>query len=108
MKIDYELIDKLLYWVESQDNLGPHVIEADAFGPSKMLAEYTFDKVIHHVRMCVEAGYIRKGVGHRQHKPGATYTYVSIEDLTWAGHEYIRRQRLAHERSLNPLRGVPK
>jgi hypothetical protein len=81
MTRDMDLIREILFAVESRTDTLPK--EVTVGGHDK-------ETVIRHVQMLVEAGYLRG----KQHPSGSShYPVITINDLTWEGHELISAVR---------------
>ena len=78
MKRDMELVRKILLATEAHDN--PNV----TFRIENVLTEEAEDQLMYHAKILVEAGMLNARVSS-----SAGSLYVTINGLTWQGHEFL-------------------
>ena len=84
MKLIHSLLQQILEYVERHEEAGPYKVPD--------FSKYSTDQINYHIKMCVEAGWLRNGrsnIGGR----GVHQYYTELGELTWRGHQELERLR---------------
>ena len=84
MKLIHDLLYKILVYIENHEEAGP-------YSPPD-LTGYSVDQIHYHIKMCVEAGWLRQGKTKLKARYSHAHAhFTEVGELTWAGHKELER-----------------